>query len=130
VEFYKALWPEIGQDLFEVFNEAQDIGILPESMRHAVICCIPKKGDLTEVRNWRPISLLNADYKIFAKCIANRFAKYLPFVVSPNQTANVRSRKISHNLSMLRDFVFHADTQQLEAFILSIDQMKAFDRVN
>jgi len=122
VEFYKALWPDIGPDLFDIFNQAQDTGILPESMR--------QKGDLTEVRNWRPISLLNADYKIFAKCIANRFAKYLPFVVSPNQTANVHSRKISHNLSMLRDFVFHADTQQLEAFILSIDQMKAFDRVN
>jgi len=44
VEFYKALWPEIGPDLFEIFKHAQDIGILPESMRHAVIRCIPKKG--------------------------------------------------------------------------------------
>ena len=130
MEFYKALWPEIGPDLFEVFNFSQKNKLLPLSMRQAVIRCIPKKGDLAEVKNWRPISLLNSDYKIFAKCITNRFAKFLPLVVSTNQTANVKSRKISHNLSLLRDFVFHANTEQLEAFVLSIDQMKAFDRVN
>ena len=31
---------------------------------------------------------------------------------------------------MLRDFVFLADSKQMEAFVVSIDQMKAFDRVS
>jgi len=129
-EFFKALWAEMGPDLLEIFNLAQETGTLPESMRLAVIRCIPKKGDLTEAKNWRPISLLNADYKIFASAIASRFSEYIPFVVSPFQTATVRGRKISHNLSLLRDFVFHANSEQLEAFVVAIDQMKAFDRVN
>ena len=80
-------------------------GLLPESQRVAVIRCLPKKGDLADVRNWRPTSLLNADYKIFAKCITNRLASFLPFVISPHQAANVKSRKIQHNLRLLRDFV-------------------------
>ena len=99
-------------------------------MRHTVIKCLPKSGDLAEVKNWRPISLLNADYKIIGKCLANRISKFLPFVVSTDQTAAVKGRKISHNIRKLRDFVFYADTKQLNAFILSIDQMKAFDKVN
>ena len=99
-------------------------------MRCAIIRCIPKRGDLTEVRNWRPIGLLNADYKLFARCIADRISKFLPFVISPSQTATVKSRKIQHNLNLLRNFIFKADTEQLEAFLLSIDQMKAFDRVS
>jgi len=48
-------------------------------------------------------------------------------VISPSQTATVKSRKIQHNLNLLRNFIFKADTEQLEAFLLSIDQMKAFD---
>ena len=87
-EFFKALWPEIGQDLLEIFKQSQDTGKLPESMRLAVIQCIPKKGDLTEVKNWRPISLLNADYKIFASVIANRYSIHLPSVISPFQTVS------------------------------------------
>ena len=88
-----------------------ETGLLPESQRAAIIRCLPKKGDHADVRNWRPISLLNADYKIFAKCITNRLATFLPFVISPHQTANVKSRKIQHNLRLLRDFVFLAYQQ-------------------
>ena len=130
MEFYKTFWDIIGPDLQLVFRHSFDTGILPESQRVAVIRCLPKKGDLSDVRNWRPISLLNADYKIFAKCITDRLSTFLPSVISPHQTANVKSRKIQHNLKMLRDFVFLADSKQMEAFVLSIDQMKAFDRVS
>ena len=130
MEFYKTFWDLIGQDLHLVFRHSFESGILPESQRTAVIRCLPKKGDLADVRNWRPISLLNADYKIFAKSITDRISTFLPSVISPHQTANVKSRKIQHNLKMLRDFVFLADSKQMEAFLLSIDQMKAFDRVS
>ena len=130
MEFFKKFWDLMGPDLFLVFRHSYETGLLPESQRTAVIRCLPKKGDLADVRNWRPISLLNADYKIFAKCITNRLATFLPFVISPHQTANVKSRKIQHNLRLLRDFVFLADSRQMDAFILSIDQMKAFDRVS
>jgi len=105
-EFYKTCWDTFSADLFQVFECSFSSGIMPESMRGAVIRCIPKRGDLTEVRNWRPISLLNADYKLFARCIADRISKFLPFVISPSQTATVKSRKIQHNLNLLRNFIF------------------------
>ena len=130
VELYKVIWNVIGEDLFEVFQNSYSQQILPKSMRDASITVLPKTGDLTEVKNWRPISLLNADYKVFAKCIANRISTFLPFVVSPEQTASVRGRKISHNLSLVRDFIFLADTQSLDAFLISVDQHKAFDMVD
>ena len=77
----------MGPDLFLVFRHSYETGLLSESQRTAIIRCLAKKGDLTDVRNWRPISLLNADYKIFAKCITNSLATFLPFVISPHQTA-------------------------------------------
>ena len=57
--------------MFLVFRHSYEMVLLPESQRTAVIRCLPKKEDLANVRNWRPISLLNSDYKIFAKCITN-----------------------------------------------------------
>ena len=73
VEFYKTFWNELGQDLLEVFNESFRDLTLPLSCRRAVITLLPKKGDLTNIKNWRPVSLLCTDYKILSKALADRF---------------------------------------------------------
>ena len=37
-----------------------------------------KKGkDLTDIKSWRPLALLNSDYAILAKVIANRLKDIL-----------------------------------------------------
>ena len=72
VEFYKTFWSELGPDLLAVLNESLEDGLLPLSCRRAVITLLPKKGDLQDIRNWRPVSLLCTDLKIFSKALANR----------------------------------------------------------
>ena len=72
VEFYKAFWEVIGEDLLAVMNESLAVGELPLSCRRAVITLLPKKGNLQEIKNWRPVSLLCTDYKILSKALANR----------------------------------------------------------
>ncbi len=52
------------------------------TQRHGIITLLPKKDkmndkDILELKNWRPISLLNHDYKLAAKCIASRIKSYL-----------------------------------------------------
>ncbi|KAL0153368.1 hypothetical protein M9458_051287, partial [Cirrhinus mrigala] len=54
VEFYKAFWGVMGKDLLDVLNESLTMGSLPLSCRRAVVTLLPKKGDLQEIRNWRP----------------------------------------------------------------------------
>ncbi|KAI3355856.1 hypothetical protein L3Q82_004226 [Scortum barcoo] len=60
------------EDLLEVFNDCLERGRLPLSCRRAVITLLPKKGDLQELKNWRPVSLLCTDYKIMSKVLASR----------------------------------------------------------
>jgi len=68
-EFYKHFWPVIGKDLFAVFMESFKRWTLPLSLRRAVVTLLPKKGDLEDIRFWRPVSLLGVDYKIFSKSL-------------------------------------------------------------
>ena len=111
-------------------NFAFSKGMLPNSLREAIIKCIPKKGDISFVKNWRPISLLNADYKILAKALSVRVLNILAHVISEEQTCSVKGRTITRNLLILRDFLQYADENQLDACLISLNQMKVFDRVN
>ena len=128
-EFFKTFWDIFSDDFSQVYKNSLMNKILPKSQREAIIKCLPKKGDLSKVSNWRPISLLNTDYKILSKAIANRLLKLLPNLISEEQTCSVKGRKISQNLLLNRDFITYANKNNLKASLISLDQMKAFDRV-
>ena len=127
-EFYLALWDVLGEDLVEVLTASFTAGVLPPSQRTALISLIFKKGDRSEHKNWRPISLLNADYKICARALAGRLLKILHYVIAPDQICGVRGRFIGENVVLLRDVACYAN--DLPAAILALDQEKAFDRVD
>lgn len=58
VEFYKAFWEVLGEDLLDVINESIAEASLPLSCRRAVIILLLKKGDLQEIKNWRAFCVL------------------------------------------------------------------------
>ena len=69
--FYKHFIPELGEYLIRSFEYSFIHGKLSIDQRRAVINLIPKKDkDPLYISNWRPISILNTDYKIIAKCLA------------------------------------------------------------
>ena len=129
-EFYRAFWHILGADLVEVLNDSFSSGTLPSSLRGALISLIFKKGDRLECKNWRPISLLNVDYKLCARTLAGRLLKVLHHIISPDQTCGVPGRFIGENVAFLRDLVDFTSETGTPAAILSLDQEKAFDRVD
>ena len=129
-EFYKTFWNLLENEFYLVYKESISKKLLTYKQREAIIKCIPKKGDLSKVSNWRPISLLNADYKILTKAVSIRLLKVLPQLVSEEQTCSIEGRKVSHNLLINRDVIQYANKKQLKACLISLDQMKAFDRVD
>lgn len=71
-EFYRCFWEEIREFILKVFNECAANGELTESMKQGVITLIPKPNkDVLYLDNWRPITLLNSDYKLLACLYAN-----------------------------------------------------------
>ncbi len=98
VEFFKAFWSVLGEDLLEVLNDSFVKGLLPLSCRRAVLTLLPKKGDLTDIKCWRPVSVLCCDYKILAKALANRLAGVLEQVIQSDQTYCIPGRSIFDNI--------------------------------
>ena len=129
-EFYCTFWDLLGSDLVEVLNFCFHFGSLSLSQRRGVISLLFKKGDRLDARNWRPISLLNVDYKIASRVIAGRLLKVIHAVVHTDQTCGVPGRFIGENVAFLRDVVAFATETNSPVAVLSLDQEKAFDRVD
>ena len=128
-EFYVCFWPVIGKDLVNILNYAYSAGVLSNSQRSGIITVSYKKGPRYLMKNWRPISLLCTDYKIASRAIACRLRNVMAKVVSPDQTCSVPDRFIGENVRLLIDSVFYAGTRNLPLALVSLDQEKAFDRV-
>ena len=94
VEFYQHFWELISPNLTTTLKHCLKEGELTPSQREALITCIYKKGPREEMKNWRPISLLNTDYKILTKTLTNRLISSLPDVIHDNQAAAVPNRSI------------------------------------
>jgi hypothetical protein len=72
-EFYKFFWPDIKHLVHESLQYSFGKGELSIEQKRGVITLIPKEGkDHTNIKNWRPITLLNTDYKLLTKALAVR----------------------------------------------------------
>ena len=130
-EFYCKFYDCLNHILFKIFNTVYVEGKLSRSMRAGILSLIyKKKGDKRVLKNYRPISLLQVDYKILARIMANRFKKVLPKIISENQTCCIIGRDISNNIANVRDVITLVESDELEGYVIKIDQEKAFDRVS
>ncbi|KAJ3596858.1 hypothetical protein NHX12_003258 [Muraenolepis orangiensis] len=129
VEFYKAYWDVLSHDLLDVFNESLASGSMPVSCRRAVITLLPKKGNLQDIKNWRPVSLLCVDYKILSKALATRLGRAVEQVIHRDQTYCVPGRSMVDNVHLIRDVLEVSSSLGINTGLISLDQEKAFDRV-
>lgn len=84
MEFYKTFWDILKQDLLFVLNGLEKLDRLPDSFRTGIVTLLFKKEDKTELKNWRPITLLNFDNKLFSKILANRMSTVLSDLIHPD----------------------------------------------
>jgi len=130
IEFYIKFWEYIGQCLIESFNYSYAHGELSTSQKQAVITLLDKKGkDRLYLKNWRPISLLNVDYKIVSKVLTLRLKPLLPHIIHYNQTGYVEGRLIGDALRTVLDTLEFTDRENIPGILLCIDFQKAFDSI-
>ena len=108
-EFYKVFWNDISATLIRALNYSYESGQLSTTQRRGIIKLIPKKD--TEpylIKNWRPLTLLNCDYKIAAKSIANRIKNVLPNLINNGQTGFMKGKFIGENIRLIDSVICFA----------------------
>ncbi|CAL5222084.1 g4391 [Coccomyxa viridis] len=134
-EFYQRFWEQLGPELTAVLQDAfqpDGPGQLPPDMTEGRITLLYKgKGlDRALPASYRPITLLNTDYKLAARVLADRLGPLLNHVVDSTQTGFLPQRWIGDNiLAHLEIIAWYQRTQQPGA-LLFLDFEKAFDRLD
>jgi hypothetical protein len=100
------------------------------SQRQSIITLLPKPEKDTKIlKNWRPISLLNIDFKLMTKCLAFRLKKVLPNIIHSDETGFMRGRYIGDNIRNILEIIETVE-EDLSCIILSVDFEKAFDSLS
>ena len=91
---------------------------------------IPKKDKaLQELKNWRPITLLNCDYKIASKAIASCLKAVLQNLIHNDQTGFLKGRSIAENICLISNVISYTETKNIPGLLLFADFEKALDTI-
>ena len=129
-ELYTMLWDTLGRDVIDIINFSNNQNLLPKSMHSAILALAFKgkdgsgKNDQLYLKNWRPTSLLNVDYKIGVKTLAKRLQNVLHCLINAGQTCNMPGRSILDNLYLIRDSYEYMFQKQFPIAMISLDQEK------
>jgi hypothetical protein len=96
----------------------------------AQIKLIPKKGDCTKIKNWRPISLLSNFYKILSRAVNNRLKKVSDRILSRAQKGFTQTRQIHEVIINLSETINQCQRLNIKGAMVCVDQAKAFDSVD
>jgi hypothetical protein len=130
-DFYKYFWPKLKDHFNKMIADIFINEKLTIDQRRGIINLIPKQDkDLKYIANWRPISILNTDYKIITKVLANRLKPILPNIISEDQNGFVLGRLIGQNIRIIKDLIDYCQVEDVKGLLVFLDFEKAFDTLN
>jgi len=118
------------QALTEILTDIQENGIDPRmNFTLGWMCPIYKKKDPTEISNYRPITLLNTDYKILTKIMAMQLMKEAQKLVHEDQAGFIPKRLIFNHIRLARAIINYAEIAEEDGAIIALDQEKAYNKI-
>jgi len=128
--FYKSCWSIIKGDVLMALDAIHRGHVFKfRLLNTAYVTLLPKKVDAVEVKDFRPISLIHSFAKLVTKILANQLAPLLPSLISANQSAFVRGRKIHDNFVLVQQMVKSLHKEEAH-ILLKLEISKAFDSVS
>lgn len=130
-EFFQKCWKIIGEDITNMVKAFFCGQQLPRFITHTNVVLLPKKENVNKFSDLRPVSLSTFANKIISRLIHQRITKFLPGIISRNQTGFVKGRSITENVLLahenIRDINIRKKHQNV---VVKLDMAKACDRVS
>ena len=129
VHFFKSFSHVIGKDYFALFQDLHK-GVLDiRRLNYGVITLVLKVQEANNIKQYRPIYLLNVNYKGITKVLTNRFSTLAQTVIGGNQTGFVKGKNILKGVVVLHEVIHELKRTKRKGIILKIDFEKAYDKV-
>ncbi|XP_071693764.1 uncharacterized protein [Rutidosis leptorrhynchoides] len=130
LQFFKKSWYYLEDIIVRMFEDFHANPSFPIGFNSSFIFLIPKCNSDKTIDQLRPISLINAPYKIIARTLANRLKKAIPHIISENQNGFVPSRLLMDGVMVVSEVVHMAKKKKKPLLLLKIDFSKAYDCVS
>ncbi|GJZ00626.1 cysteine-rich receptor-like protein kinase [Tanacetum coccineum] len=127
MEFFKRGWYFIRLEFMQLMVEFHSNARFPKGFNSTFLVLIPKQNAPKDITNLRPISLINAPYKILSKVIANRLRSVMSRLVSENQSAFIIDRHLSDSVMLVNELWHFLKKSKTSAMFLKLDFAKAYD---
>ena len=93
------------------------------------MCPIYKKKDPTEICNYRPIMLLNSDYKLLTKVLAIQLISHIETLIHKDQAVFIPNRSIFDQIKLAEAIISYAEVASEDRVIVALDQKKAYNKI-
>ena len=93
------------------------------------MCPLFKKKDPTDIRNYRLITLMNADYKLLTKTLAIQLMDHAQRLIHPDQAGFIPKRSIFNHIRLAKAILSYAEATEEDGAIIALDQEKAYDKI-
>ena len=127
--FYTENWETVKNELREVISNMMRKKPNGEQQNQGMIICLPKKDCKNTPEGYRPITLLNIDYKILARIIMQRLRPTLE-KLHESQFCSVPGNCIFDAVSTIREAIAQAEITATPLCVLSLDFKEAFNRIS
>ncbi|GJS80704.1 putative RNA-directed DNA polymerase, eukaryota, reverse transcriptase zinc-binding domain protein [Tanacetum coccineum] len=128
--FYKEFWNTIQNDVVDFVQQFFSSGNIPRGCNTSFITLIPKIPNPLVISDFRPISLIGAQYKIIAKILANRLARVIDSIISQEQSAFIKHRQILDGPLIVNEVIQWCKNKKSKLMVFKIDFEKAFDSIS
>jgi len=113
-----------------LFQDVQEHGVDDRTeFTTGWMCPLFKKKDPTEICNYRPITLLNTDYKLLTKVLAIQLLNHVNQLVHPDQAGFIPNWSIFDHICLAKAILNYTEVTEEDGAILVLDQEKAYDKI-
>ncbi|XP_075150870.1 uncharacterized protein LOC142224978 [Haematobia irritans] len=116
--------------LTNLFNYSLSSGCFPTLRKESYIIPLYKKGNRTEIENYRGIAKLSAIPKLFERLVTDRLVHSLRSIFSVYQHGFMKGKSTSTNLLEFTSYIHDAFSRRNQVDVVYTDFSKAFDKVN